>query len=29
MTSRTTAVIQWIPAHTGIHRNEVVDQLAK
>ena len=25
MTSRTTAVLQWIPAHTDIHGNEVAD----
>ena len=29
MTSRTTAVLQWIPALTGIHGNEVANQLAK
>ena len=29
LTSRTTAVLQWIPAHTGIYGNEVVNQLAK
>jgi len=29
LTSRTTAVLQWIPAHTDIHGNEVAYQLAK
>ena len=29
LTSRTTVVLQWISAHTDIHRNEVADQLAK
>ena len=29
LTPRTTAVLQWMPAHTGIHGNAVVDQLAK
>ena len=29
LTSRTTAVLHWIPAHTGIHSNELVDQPAK
>ena len=29
LTSRTTAILQWIPAHTSIHGNLVADQLAK
>jgi len=29
LTSRTTAVLQWIPVHTGLHGNEVADQLTK
>ena len=29
LTSRTTAILQWIPAHTSIHGNQVADQLAK
>ena len=29
LTSRTTAVLQWIPAHTSIRGNEVANQLAK
>ena len=26
LTSRTTAVLQWIPAHTGIHGNKVANK---
>ena len=26
LTSRTTALLQWIPAHTGIHENKVANK---